>query len=481
MDSIAINFWIYTAAIVAVGVYSARFSRKTEADFFLADRGLGAWVAALSSSASAESGWVTLGLVGMAYQTGVGAVWIIAGTFAAFLFNWFVLAWPLRSAAAAHDALTLPDVLAAPFRGPSALLIRLVGALIILTMLTAYVAAQLNAAGKTFNGIFGWDYLWGVLVGSAIVLVYTTTGGFRAIAWTDAVQATFMIVAMAVLPVILIWKIGGVGVFWAKLVADSAGPRLTDPVAGKTGLAAIGFLALWLGIPLGNPGQPHVLVRLVAIKDRKAVIRGGMIASTWVLVLFSGAVALGMAARVYLGHLDDPEQTLPILAGDSNVVPGFLGGMIVAAMMAAICSTADSQLLVSASAVSHDLYVRILGRRPTLRRKRILDRAAVLAVGTVATIIAAGEVRSVFRFVIDYAWAGLGAAFGPALIMSLFWRRTTGWGILAGMLTGVTTAILWRQFPLLHQHLYSLLPAFTLSLLAILLVSLATPKSLPNS
>jgi Na+/proline symporter len=283
-----------------------------------------------------------------------------------------------------------------------------------------------------------------------------------------------MIVAMAVLPMILIWKIGGPHVFWTKIAADSASSTLTDPFAGKTGLALIGFLALWLGVPLGNPGQPHVLVRLMAVKDKRAVFRGGVVSSIWVLVLFTGAVMLGISARVYFGHLDDPEQTLPIIASDSNIVPGFLGGMIIAAMMAAICSTADSQLLVAASAVSHDLFVRVFRREATLAQRRILDRSAVLLVGTAATIIAATEARSVFSFVLDYGWAGLGAGFGPALIMSLLWRRTTGWGVLAGMTVGVTTAIVWKQFPELQNQVYNLVPAFLFSLVSIVIVSLLT-------
>lgn len=475
MTTIAICFWIYTAAIVAVGLYSARFSKKTESDFFLADRGLGAWVAALSSSASAESGWVTLGLVGMAYKTGLGAIWIVLGTFLAFLFNWFVLAWPLRSAAARRGALTIPDVLASPFRGTSALLIRLVGVVIIISMLTAYVAAQLKAAGKTFNGIFEWEYGNGVLVGLAIVVVYTIVGGFRAIAWTDVVQASFMIVIVVVLPLLLIGKIGGFGAFWSGLAAEPDGAMLTEPFAGKTGLALIGFLALWLGVPLGNPGQPHVLVRLMAIRDKKAVIRGGVISSAWVVVLFSGAILLGMTARVYYGPLDyDPEQTLPLIAGDSNLVPGFMGGLIIAAVLAAICSTADSQLLVSASAVSHDLLVGIFGLKLSVTKRLLLDRLAVLAVALVATTIAIAEVGSVFEFVLAYGWAGLGAGFGPPLILMLFWRRATGWGILAGMVVGVMTAILWRQFGP-HDDIYNLVPAFILSLYAVVIVSLNTP------
>ena len=477
LDSVALSFVAYTLAIVGLGLYSARFSKGTAADFFLADRGLGAWVAAISSSASAESGWVTLGLVGMAYNTGIGALWVVLGTVVAFLFNWFVLAWRLRSRSAQLHALTVPDVLASPFRGLPALLIRLVGVLIILTMLTAYVAAQLNAAGKTFNGTFGWSYMTGVLVGAAIILIYTVTGGFRAIAWTDVVQGSFMVITVTLLPALLIWKIGGPGTFWHELTTTEDGATLADPFGGRTGLALVGFLALWLGVPLGNPGQPHVLVRLMAVKDKAAVLRGGVISSVWVLLLFSGAVVLGMAARVYFGEMADPEQTLPLIARDSSVVPGFLGGMIIAAVLAAICSTADSQLLVSASAVSHDLAVRIFKCNLPTRSKMLLDRSAVVLVGLVATLIAAAEVRSVFSFVLDYGWAGLGAGFGPALIFSLLWRRTTAWGVLGGMIVGLTTAIVWRQFPALQAQCYNLVPAVTLSALTVIVVSWLTPAS----
>jgi len=290
------------------------------------------------------------------------------------------------------------------------------------------------------------------------------------------VQAIIMILTMILLPAILIGKVGGPVAFWEKLGAQPDGASLTDAFGGKSGFALIGFLALWLGVPLGNPGQPHVLVRLMAVKDRRAIRRGGMISSAWVLILFTGAVLLGMAARVYFGHLDDPEQILPIIARDSSIVPGFIGGMIIAAILAAICSTADSQLLVAASSVSHDLLVRVFKMNASLTTKMIIDRAAVVLIGTIATAIALVEVRSVFSFVLDYGWAGLGAGFGPALILRLCWRRTTGWGVLAGMIVGVATAVIWKQFPDLQAQVYNLVPAFALSMLTIIAVSLGGQK-----
>jgi sodium/proline symporter len=477
MNAIAISFIIYTLIIVSVGIYSSRFSKQSSADFFLANRGLGAWVAGLSSSASAESGWVTLGLVGIAFKTGLAALWIIPGTVAAFLFNWIVLAKRLRQRSEQYDAITVPDILASPYRGVVAVLIRALAILIILSMLTAYVAAQLNAAGKTFNATFDMNYFVGVLVGAGIVLIYTVTGGFRAVAWTDVIQGSFMIIALIVIPLILMAKVGGpLAVIEALREADPSG-NLLHPFAGKTGMALVGFMAVWFGVPLGNPGQPHVLVRLMAIKDEQAIRRATIISSTWVAMLFFGAVALGICARAYYGTLADPEKALPTAAADPTIVPGVVGGLIIAAILAAICSTADSQLLVSASAVSHDAIARLFGKEIKLRNKVILDRCAVLLIGGIAIAIAMAEVGPVFTFVLDYGWAGLGAGFGPALIFSLLWKRTTGWGVFAGMVVGVATAMIWKQFPDLQAQLYNLVPAFFFSCVTIIAVSLIFPDS----
>ncbi|MCG6872406.1 MAG: sodium/proline symporter [Gammaproteobacteria bacterium] len=472
MDLIAVSFFVYTLGILALGIYSARYARRTSEDFFLAGRGLGAWVAALSSSASAESGWVTLGLVGTAFTTGLGALWIIPGTVAAFLFNWLLIGERLRHFAQKHGAVTLPDVLVAPFAGTRVgRWIRIVAVLIIATMLTAYVAAQLNAAGKTFHATFEWPYLSGVLAGAGIVLAYTITGGFRAVAWTDVVQAIFMVLAVVILPWAMISHMGGVTETFARLEA-LGDARLTDGFAGRSGLALVGFFATWFGIPLGYPGQPHILVRFMATRDHTAIRRGTVISSLWVLVLFAGAVLLGIAARAFYGELADPEQALPIAAAE--FLPGALAGMMIAAILAAICSTADSQLLVSASAFSHDIYARLLGRQVDDRLQQRINRLAVLTIGLGAALIAAGEVRAVFDFVL-YAWAGLGAGFGPALILLLLWPRTTGPGVLAGMLTGFITAIVWRET--LHDVIYELAPAMLLAFCAVIFVSLLTSRS----
>jgi sodium/proline symporter len=472
MSILGLSFFLYTAGILAVGIYSMRFGRKTSSDFLLADRGLGAWVAALSSSASAESGWVTLGLVGMAFKTGIGTLWIIPGTLAAFIFNWVVVAPRLRRASREHEGLTLPDILSQPYPGTPGIIIRSLAVLIILSMLTAYIAAQLNAAGKTFTGTFDWSYPTGVLLGAGIIIGYTVTGGFRAVAWTDVVQAIFMVTAVVILPMVLIMHVGGRYEVLEHLKGYD--PILTDGLAGNTGMALIGFFAVWLGIPLGYPGQPHILVRLMAVKNETARRRAAIISTAWVCLLFTGAVLLGIVARAAYGTLADPEKALLIAAAD--FLPGGLAGLIIAAVLAAICSTADSQLLLTASSVSHDIAVELLKLRTTARIRLVADRLAVLFVGLVATGIALGEIRVVFDFVL-YAWAGLGAGFGPVLVLRLLWKRTTGWGVVAGMVVGVTTAVVWRVT--LHDQLYELVPAFLFSFVAAVIVSLLTSPAPP--
>jgi sodium/proline symporter len=470
MDVVALSFALYTLAIVAFGVYSARFAQATSVDFLLAGRGLGAWVSSLSAAASAESGWVTLGLVGMSFQTGLAALWIIPGTLAAFLFNWLVLGEPLRRASAEGKALTLVDVLARGQRERVAALIRVVAVALILTMLTTYIAAQLNAAGKAFAATFGWSYHAGVLAGAAIVLVYTVTGGFRAVAWTDVAQAILMVAAVILLPVVLIAHLGGPAGMIERLEALPGGAALTDPLGGKGGMALVGFLAVCFGIPLGYPGQPHLLIRFMATRDQDAIRRGATISTIWVLFLFAGAVLLGVSARAYYGALPDPEKALPIAAAD--LLPAPLAGLMMAAVIAAIASTADSQLLVTASTISHDLFARLL-RRPARAGAVGLHRLSVLGVAAAATGIALSEARAVFHFVL-YAWDALGAAFGPAVILSLTWRRVTGWGILAGMITGAISVIVWRET--LHAHFYALIPGFLLATAAIVGVSLAARR-----
>ncbi len=467
--SVTISFTLYTLGIVLVGLYSARFASRSTADYLLARKGLGSWVTAVSASASSESGWVTLGLVGTAFSEGMAAFWVVPGCLMGYAFNWWVMARPVNRVSASHRVYTVPDLMASIFR-EKALTIRVISVAVIFFMMTAYVAAQFNAAGKAFQAVFHVPYRTGVLIGVGIVVLYTMSGGFRAVAWTDFFQGGLMWLALLFLPWITVHEAGG----WHQMTATLAAqdPALVSWAGGKSGYLVVGLVVGWLGIGLGYPGQPHVIIRFMAARDEAAVRRGRIIAMCWGVVVFAGAVILGLACRALFGSLPDAEQALPIAA--IQLLPGVMAGLMLAAVLAAICSTADSQLLVASSSLSHDLYARLTGKDLDSRHVITMDRAAVALLGLLAMFLALSENRMIFSFVL-YAWAGLGAAFGPPLILGLLWKRTSALGAIAGALVGFFTVILWKNSPALSGALYELLPGFFLSLLVVWGVSLRHP------
>jgi sodium/proline symporter len=352
------------------------------------------------------------------------------------------------------------------------LYLRLVSVVVIFFMMTAYVAAQFNAAGKAFEAVFDIRYEAGVLIGVAIVVTYTLTGGFRAVAWTDFLQGILMWLALVFLPLLTVYHAGG----WFNMLAllNNQDPNLVSLSAGKTGFLMLGLVVGWLGIGLGYPGQPHVLVRFMAARDEATIKKGRFIAMTWGTFVFTGAVVLGLACRAIFGTLGDAEQALPIIA--VQLLPGVLAGLMLAAVLAAICSTADSQLLVSSASLSHDLYARLTGKDLDSRFVVNMDRLAVSVVGVLAMFLALTENRVIFSFVL-YAWAGLGAAFGPPLILGFLWEKTTSAGAIAGAIVGFLTVVVWKNVPALSTAIYELVPGFLLGLFAVWLVSLVETKS----
>ncbi len=468
---LAASFVVYTLAIVFTGIYSTKRRKRTEADFVLANRELGPWATALSASASAESGWVMLGLVGEAYLFGMSAFWIVPGIAAGYLFNWFVIAERLRRRTTQSGAVTLPQFISHRF-GEKSTLLRVIPVVIITAAMLAYVAAQMNAAGKAFDAVFHLPYWTGVLIGASIIMVYTYAGGFRAICWTDVIQAGFMFVALIGMPIITLVKIGGWGEFLAEV--NQIDPNTLTWAGGQTGLVAIGFVIGLLGIGLGYPGQPHVLSRFMAVRDKESVRRGGTIAISWMILVYLGAILFGLLAKVFFGELSDPEQALPRAVAD--FLPPILGGFVTAAIVSAICSTADSQLIVVSSTISRDMLPFLTrSQDPEVRFKKVLrlDRAVLIVLALVSVFFALTENRVIFEFVL-YAWSALGASFGPLVILGLLWKRTTRAGAIAGMITGSVVTVIWRNTPVLKVALYELVPAFALAFLAIVLVSLIT-------
>ncbi len=464
--SVTISFVVYTAGIVLVGLYSARFASRSTSDYLLARKGLGAWVTAVSASASSESGWVTLGLVGTAFSEGMAAFWVVPGCLAGYAFNWWVLARPVNRFTSAHQVYTVPDLMASIYEA-KALAVRVISVGVIFFMMTAYVAAQFNAAGKAFQAVFHIPYKMGVLIGVGIVVLYTMSGGFRAVAWTDFFQGGLMWLALIFLPWITVHEAGGWHQMTATLAAQN--PDLVSLFGGKSGYMTVGLVIGWLGIGLGYPGQPHVIIRFMAARNEQAITGGRIIAMVWGLVVFAGAVTLGLACRALFGSLPDAEQALPIVA--IQLLPGVMAGLMLAAVLAAICSTADSQLLVASSSLSHDLYARLTGRDLDSGHVITMDRAAVGLLGFLAMLLALSENRMIFSFVL-YAWAGLGAALGPPLILGLLWEGATARGAFWGALTGFVTVIFWKNVPPLSTALYELVPGFLLGLLVVWGVSL---------
>lgn len=468
-----ISFIVYSAGIVLIGVYSTRRKKQTTDDFVLANRELGPWVSALSASASAESGWVMLGLVGEAYLYGAAAFWIVPGIAAGYLFNWYVIAEKLRQSTTASSAVTLPQYLLHRF-GKNSTALRTISVLIITFSMLAYVAAQMNAAGKAFEATFALPYGWGVIAGAAIILTYTITGGFRAICWTDVIQAIFMVIALIGMPILILFEMGGYGAFLDAV--QRVDPTMLSFSYGKTGLAMLGFVVGLVGIGLGYPGQPHILSRFMAIKDSQSVRKGGKIAISWMVLTYMGAIFFGLFAKVHLGVLDDPEQALPLAV--NSMLPPILGGFVIAAIISAICSTADSQLIVVSSAISRDIMPLFTSRKQpddfaAIQRR---DRLVLLILGLLAVLLAATKSRVIFEFVL-YAWSALGASFGPVVLLGLLWKKANRSGAIAGMLTGLIVTVIWRNIPALKGIVYELVPAFILAFAMVVIVSLITSSN----
>ena len=487
-DAVVIgSFAVYSLGIVGVGLYSARFARRSDEDFFLAGRSLGAWVSALSASASSESGWVTLGLVGWAFTAGVKAYWIIPGCCLGFLFNWFVLAGRLHDRATALGSLTVPDFFGLHFRERRPIL-RILSVLVIMVAMLLYVAAQLAAAGKSFSASFeGVPYGAGVLIGAGIVLIYTVSGGFRAVCWTDFLQALLMVGTLVVFPIYLLVHQGGLGPVLEQVRAADAELLRWTPDVGL--IALIGFLLGHgaLGINFGYPGQPHVLVRFMALKSRKEVRLGGIVAVIWAGLVYWGAVTVGLVARAMAhegadwcqGMLDNPDiyGELGLVLSAMHLIPGVLSGLVLAAVLAAICSTADSQLVVAASSVANDVYARLIDKAGA-RAHLLLNRCMVLALGLLAVLLVINKEVRVYEYVLTYGWALLGASFGPQLILVLLWKRASYAGCVAGMLTGFMVALVWPHVYDAAEtgvQVYNLPLAFVCALIVNVAFSVAWP------
>jgi sodium/proline symporter len=466
---VALAVFVLTLLLpVVVGFLTLRRTRS-QSDFFVGGRAMNRFVVALSAVSSGRSSWLVLGVSGIAYVQGASAVWAVAGYTLVELVQCLTLGRRLRVETERLGSITLLDYLESRFDDTSHRL-RLLGALIIGVFITAYVAAQLNAGAKTLSAAVGWNLGLCLVLSALLILVYMVLGGYVAVAWNDVVRAVLMLLGLVALPLYGLVRVGGVASLGEMLAVVH--PAAMDPFALGLG-AFIGFV----GIGLGSPGQPHILVRYMSIDDPRNLRAVAVVGTAWNVILGAGAVAVGLLGRALIPRLEslpgaDPEMVYLALASD--LFGPVLFGLLVGGVFAAILSTADSQLLVVASTFARDVYEKVV------RGESEVDEATKLRLGRLVVVISgaaamalAWVAQDLVFWLVLFAWGGLGASLGPALILALFWKGATRDGVAAGMVTGTIVTIVWRLWLREPTGLYELVPGFALATAAIVLVSLA--------
>ncbi|HKJ67296.1 MAG TPA: sodium/proline symporter PutP [bacterium] len=471
---ILFTFVVYFLFMMGIGWI---FYHRTEnlSDYILGGRGLNTYVTSLSAQASDMSGWLLLGLPGLAYETGLGSLWIAIGLAIGTYMNWKCVAKRLRQfTQVAGDSITLPDYFENRFHDKTKTL-RILSALFILIFFLIYTSSGFVAGAKLFHSVFGLSYTWALSIGVFVIIAYTFLGGFMAVSWTDFFQGTLMFFAILSVPLIVIYLLGGVNS--TIMLLENENPALLSLVTELDGqsLSWISIISL-LAWGLGYFGQPHILARFMAIRSSAQIKQARLIAMIWVVISLLGAVVIGMVGIVYLKTQLTGAATETVFMELVNAVfHPLLAGILLAAILAAVMSTADSQLLVTSSAIAEDFY-KVLFRRNASDKELVwIGRGSVILVALVAFIIALDPESSVLNLV-AYAWGGFGATFGPLIILSLFWKRMTRNGALTGMVVGGLTVLIWKQLSGGIFELYEIVPGFVLSLICIVVVSLLDRK-----
>ena len=468
--SILIAFILYLLFMVGIG-WTYYGKTNTLSDYILGDRGLNGWVGAMSAQASDMSGWLLLGLPGYAYVAGLESCWIAFGLALGTWANWKFVAERFRNyTEVSGDSITLPDYFENRFRDSSHLL-RIISAIFILIFFLIYTASGFVAGAKLFSTVFGLPYSTALMIGVAVIISYTFLGGFMAVSWTDFFQGIIMIVAIIIVPTLGVMKAGGLSSSLSGI--SSINPEFLNAFTDANG-APLAFLSVisLMAWGLGYFGQPHILARFMAIRTVTEMRKAKTIAMVWVVVSLSFAVVVGLVGLVCLDvPMASGEQEKIFMVMVDQLVPTMLAGVFLAAILAAIMSTADSQLLVTSSALTEDFY-KVLFRKEASDKELVwVSRIAVMFVAVLAWYFARNPESSVLGLV-AYAWAGFGATFGPIILLSLYWRRMTRNGALAGIVAGGVTVIIWKQLAGGIFDLYEIVPGFLISVLTIMVVSL---------
>lgn len=461
-------FVLYLAVMIGIGLYYSR-KQKSLSQYILGDRSLGPWLTSLSAEASDMSGWMLMGLPGYAYLHDLSAFWTASGLILGTWANWVLTAKRLRTyTEIADNSLTIPDYLSNRFKDKKNIL-RFICAIFIMIFFIIYTSSGFVAAGKLFNTIFNIPYTTALLIGTFVVVFYTFLGGFGAVALTDFVQGTMMFFTVLYVPVAATFALGGPAPTWHALSKEGADFFSLLPPS-SSGMANLILFLSCAGWGLGYFGQPHILVRFMAIGNPNDLKKSTHIAMVWVIISLMAAIAMGIIGKAFLTTpLENANAERVFIIMSQQLSTPFFTGIIWSAILAAIMSTASSQLLVTASAVAKDLYQPFIHKGASQKELLLVSRITVLVVALIAIFLAADPNSYIFQ-IVSYAWAGFGACFGPAILLSLYWKRMTLRGAYAGVLVGGITVLIWRQFQWLG--LYELVPGFLLSALSIIVVSL---------
>ena len=478
----------YLIAMLGVGVWFAKRNNSVD-DFYLGGRKLGPFVTAMSAEASDMSSWLLMGLPGVAYLTGLAeASWTAIGLAIGTYINWLIVARRIRRYSHRLDAITVPQFFSKRW-GDERNLLSAIAAVVIIIFFVPYLASGFSACGKLFASLFGVEYITAMLISAAVIVIYTVMGGFLAASFTDLVQSIIMTVALVVVLGFGVVTAGGM-----DAVLDNARSmagylslsHIYDPATGGSNPYSLLTICSLLAWGLGYFGMPHILLRFMAIEDEKKLTLSRRVATIWVVIsmgvaIFIGVVGNGMTKAGVLDQLADSETIIvqiSSLIGQYGILAALVAGVILAGILAATMSTADSQLLAASSSVSQNLAVEFFHLKISGKKSVLLARSTMVAVSLLAAFLARDPDSSVFR-VVSFAWAGFGAAFGPTVLFALFWKRSNKWGALAGMVAGGAMVFIWKYLVAPRGGawaIYELLPAFIVASLAIVIVSLLTAK-----
>lgn len=466
---VILSIAVYLIGMLLIGYYAYKRTSNLN-DYMLGGRNLGPAVTALSAGASDMSGWLLMGLPGAMYATGLSSGWIVVGLTAGAYLNWLFVAPRLRTyTEIAENSITIPDYFENRFKDRSRIL-RITSAVVIIIFFTFYTSSGMVAGGELFKSAFGLDYTWGIIITASVVIAYTLFGGFLAVSWTDFVQGTIMFIALILVPVVTVISIGGLDSTLGEI--RSIDPTYLDAFKGTSVIGIISLLA-W---GLGYFGQPHIIVRFMAITSVKEMKKARRIGMGWMIFSIVGAMITGLFGIAYFSvnnqTLDNPETVFIVLS--EILFHPIITGFLLAAILAAVMSTISSQLLVTSSALTEDFYKAFFRRNASDKELVLIGRLSVLAISIIALVLALNPNETILNLV-GYAWAGFGAAFGPVVLLSLYWKRMTKWGALFGMIIGALTVIIWEQIPA-FDAVYEIIPGFIACALAIIVVSLATAK-----